>query len=89
MLYPFMTLNDETEIVHSEVLKDGSVKVYVETPAWNDFNHMTVYLPKYKITEVHNYTYDEVEKYIHVIRSTEHLIMRFAKCGGIESAPTV
>ena len=24
-MYPFMTLNDETEIVHSEMLKDGKV----------------------------------------------------------------
>ena len=29
MLYPFMTLPDETEIVHSE-MQDGRVKVYVE-----------------------------------------------------------
>ena len=33
MLYPFMTLNDNTEIVHSEMKPDGRVKVYIETPA--------------------------------------------------------
>ena len=32
MLYPFMTLNDDTEIVHSEMKPDGKVKVYIETP---------------------------------------------------------
>jgi len=35
MLYPFMTLPDETEIVHSEsIIKDGKemVKVVVERP---------------------------------------------------------
>ena len=31
MMYPFMTLNDETEIVHSE-MTDGIVKEYIETP---------------------------------------------------------
>ena len=30
MMYPFMTLNDETEIVHSEMKRDGRVKVYIE-----------------------------------------------------------
>lgn len=30
MMYPFMTLEDETEIVHSEMQKDGLVKVYIE-----------------------------------------------------------
>lgn len=26
MMYPFMTLNDETEIVHSDMNADGTVK---------------------------------------------------------------
>lgn len=32
MMYPFMTLNDNTEIVHSEMKPDERVKVYIETP---------------------------------------------------------
>ena len=32
MMYPFITLNDNTEIVHSEMKPDGKVKVYIETP---------------------------------------------------------
>ena len=32
MMYPYMTLNDDTEIVHSEMLEDGRVKVYIEKP---------------------------------------------------------
>ncbi len=32
MLYPFMTLDDNTEIVHSELKPHGRVKVYMETP---------------------------------------------------------
>ncbi len=27
-MYPFMTLNDDTEIVHSEMQPDGRVKVF-------------------------------------------------------------
>ena len=89
MIYPFMTLNDDTEIVHTEVLKDGSVKVRVETPTFDGFNHMVVSLPSYKILEVHNYTYDEFVKYMEMIRSMAHLIMRFAKGGGFENAPPI
>ena len=29
-MYPFMTLDDEAEITHSEYKADGRVKVYVE-----------------------------------------------------------
>ena len=32
MVYPLMTLNDGTEIVHSEMKSDGTVKVYIEKP---------------------------------------------------------
>ena len=40
MMYPFMTLNDNTEIVHSEVIeKDGreQVKVCIEKPVFRIF----------------------------------------------------
>ena len=46
MMYPFMTLPDETEIVHSQMLDDGRVKVYIEKPDRQDcFHHATCYLP--------------------------------------------
>ena len=32
MMYPFLTLDDQTEIVHSEMREDGTVKVYMEKP---------------------------------------------------------
>lgn len=89
MLYPFMTLNDDTEIVHSETLPDGSVKVCVETPVDGGFHHMTVYLPEYRIAEVSDYTFDDMEKYMKLIRLNSHLIIRFAAGGGFENAPPV
>ena len=49
MMYPYLTLNDDTEIVHSEMLSDGRVKVYIEKPDEKDgFHHDTFYLPKYE-----------------------------------------
>ena len=47
MMYPFMTLNDDTEIVHSDMNKDGRVKVYIEKPDARDgFHHVTCWLPE-------------------------------------------
>ena len=44
MMYPFMTLNDETEIVHSDMNADGTVKVYIETPDKKDgYSHSRVF----------------------------------------------
>ena len=49
MMYPFITLDDGAEIVHSE-MQDGRVKVYVEKADEKDcFHHMTCYLPSYEI----------------------------------------
>lgn len=87
MMYPFMTLNDETEIVHSDMNADGTVKVYIETPDAEDgFHNLTCYLPSYKITENNGYTDEEVEKFMKIIKSTAHLIMEFSKEGGFENA---
>lgn len=32
MMYPYAALNDDTEITHSDMMPDGRVKVYIETP---------------------------------------------------------
>ena len=51
MLYPYMTLPDETEIVHSEVIyTEGkeTVKVYIERPIDGGFANATCWLPEYK-----------------------------------------
>lgn len=87
MMYPFMTLDDETEITHSEYLAGDRVKVYVEkADAKDGFHHMTCYLPAYEVTEVYGFSQDEQERYMEVIRSTAHLIMEFSKGGGFENA---
>jgi len=87
MMYPFMTLDDETEITHSEFLPDDKVKVYVEkADAKDGFHDMTCYLPSYEITSVHGFSKEEQDKYMEIIRSTAHLIMEFSKDGGFEHA---
>ena len=76
MMYPFLTLDDETEIVHSEMLEDSRVKVYVEK---DGFHHMTCYLPRYEIEDVFGFSDDDVKKYTDIIRSTAHLIMELQR----------
>ena len=84
MMYPFLTLDDETEIVHSEMLDNNEVKVYVEKPDDKDcFHHMICYLPAYRLEDVVGFNENEVARYLSVIRSTAHLIMEFSRSGGI------
>lgn len=87
MMYPFMTLEDDTEIVHSEMLENGEVKVYIETPDEKDgFHHMTVYLPSYRIEDEFGYSEERKEYFLDIIRTTANLIIEFSKDGGFEHA---
>ena len=83
MMYPFLTLDDDTEIVHSQILPDNRVKVYIEKPDEKDgFHNMTVYLQGYAVEDVFGFSESEVNKYMEIVRSTAHLILEFAGKGG-------
>jgi len=85
-MYPFIQLEDNTEIVHSEILHDGRVKVYIEKPIDGGFHSATCHLPEYEWSEVEGFTESDIEKYQEIIESTAHLIIRFASDGGFENA---
>ena len=87
MMYPLMTLDDSSELVHSEMKPDGKVKVYIEKPDSNAcFHHAVCWLPGYTWEDVDGFTSDEIAKYQSIIESLSHLILRFAKEGGLENA---
>lgn len=87
MIYPFMTLDDNTEIVHSEMKDNGDVLVHIETPDEKfGFKQATCILPEYKWTEVSGYSGEDIKRFEEIIRSTAHLIMEFSKDGGFENA---
>ncbi|MBR2895557.1 MAG: hypothetical protein IKC03_07875 [Oscillospiraceae bacterium] len=87
MMYPFLTLDDGTEIVHSEMRPDGSVKVYMERPDETDgFHHATCYLPAYRWEDIFGFSQANIERYLEVIQSTAHLILQFSQEGGFDNA---
>ena len=87
MMYPFLTLDDETEIVHSEMLADGRVKVYLEKPDENDgFHYATCYLPDSEWTDVFGFTEVEITRYRRIIENMMPIILEFSKKGGFRGA---
>ena len=86
-MYPFLTLDDGTEIVHSEMYPNGTVKVYMEKPDAKDgFHHATCFLPAYRWENISGFTPAEMNRYLEVIQSTAHLILRFSQEGGFDNA---
>ena len=87
MMYPFMTLNDDTEIVHSEMKPDGRVKVHIERPDEKyGFRHATCWLPDYTWEDIYQFSDEEINRLQKIIESTAHLIMEFSQEGGFENA---
>lgn len=87
MMYPFLQLDDNTEIVHSEMLQNGEVKVYVEKPDEKDcFHNAVCYLPKYRWEDINGFTEEEINRYQEIIETVSHLIMEFSQQGGFDHA---
>ena len=77
MMYPYLTLNDDTEITHSEMKADGSVKVYIETPDDEGGFHSAVcWLPQYKWENINGYGEEEMAFFQELISKNAHLILR-------------
>ncbi len=89
MMYPFMTLNDKTEVVHSEAYDDNgieTVEVYFEQPVEGGFHSAECYLPAYEWKNIDGFTPDEIASYQEFLKSVAHIVIRLAREGGFDNA---
>ena len=89
MMYPFMTLNDDTEITHSEMMPGGYVKVYFERPTWMGFDVATCYLPNNYWTGIKGFSTKDLNLFKQIINNCKDIIMDCSQKGGIVSPPFV
>ena len=89
MMYPYMTLSDETGIVHSQLIEDKGIKkviVNFERPTDNGFDSARCELPEYKWTEKEGYSDEEIAFFEKLLYSNAHLLYKYAANGGIKIA---
>lgn len=89
MLYPFMTLEDNTEIVHSESYVEDDkekVKVCIEQPVYGGFHAAQCVLPDYEWKNIQGFSKEEIANYQKVIASLAHIIIQLAREGGFDNA---
>lgn len=80
MMYPFLTLTDETEITYSEMKSNGTVKVYIETPDENDgFHNAICWLPELRWERIYGYSDEEIEGYKKFLKNNVHSIINLSK----------
>mgnify|MGYP000335214525 CR=1 FL=1 len=89
MMYPYMTLNDNTEITHSKLQEDGTVKVYIETPCYGGFQCATCILPEYRWEDIQGYSVAQMKEFDAFVHHNAHLIMQLAAEGGFLHATAV
>ncbi|MCC8014864.1 MAG: hypothetical protein LIO87_06675 [Eubacterium sp.] len=86
MMYPFLTLPDKTEIVHSEMKPNGKVKVYIEKPVYDGFHSAVCYLPEYKWEDIEGFSESEISYLKKLVEKNAHLIMEYSQKGGFANA---
>jgi hypothetical protein len=90
MMYPYLTFEDGTEVVHSELQShDGinEVLVHFERPTEDGFDSVRCSLPSYAWTpwEGH-FTDEELSFFEKFLEANAHLIYRYASTGGVKIA---
>jgi hypothetical protein len=89
MMHPFLQLNDDTQIVYSDIIqRDGreTVKVYIERPVHLGFKSVVCILPGSSWEENDGFSDDDIAFFQELIESSAHLIIRFARQGGLGNA---
>lgn len=80
MMYPYMTLADETEIVHSQIIDDNGTKkviVHFERPTENGFDSARCELPSYNWTIKEGYADDEIKMFEELLHANAHLLYKY------------
>lgn len=89
MMYPYMTLADETEIVHSQIIEEeGKQKlvVHFERPTEDGFDSARCELPDYRWILKEGYSDEEIRMFEQLLHSNAHLLYKYAANGGIQIA---
>ncbi len=92
MMYPYMTLNDETLITHSHLLTENDktyIEVHFERPIDGGFDSARCKLPSYEWIIRDGFTDKEIAKFERLLRNTAHSFFKYAEDGGLDIAKTV
>ncbi len=81
--YAFITLDDGTQISHSEMLADHRVRVYLRR---DGLHHALFLLPEQTWTDAVGFNEDEMLRYQKLIRKMTPLILEFSQKGGFRGA---
>ena len=92
MMYHYMTLADETEIVHSHLKDENAIKtvlVHFERPKLEGFDSARISLPSYEWIIRDGFTDDEIKVFEDYSARHAHNFFYYAEIGGLKLAKAV
>ena len=81
MMYPYITLFDGTEIVHSQIIEDHgvqTVEVHFERPNEQGFDSARCVLPSYQWKFKEGFSPEEISFFEEFLTHNAHLLYRYA-----------
>ena len=92
MMYPYIKLADETEVIHSNIIENNGLKiveVHFERPKPYGFDSARISLPSYKWTLRDGFSDEEINEFESFTSRHAHSFFYYAETGGIPIAKAV
>jgi len=92
MMYPYMTLADETEIVHSHLKDENGTKtvlIHFERAKPYGFDSARISLPSYEWLIRDGFTEKEIKMFEEFTARHAHSLFYYAEIGGLDIAKAV
>ena len=89
MMYPHITLADETLITYSHILNRNNrkeIEVHFERPTDNGFDAARCILPTYEWIKCKGFSDSEIKLFEQLLQSNAHLFYRYSEIGGMNIA---
>ena len=92
MMYHYMTLADDTEIVHSHLKDENGIKtilVHFERPKSGGFDSARISLPSYQWIIRDGFTNEEIKEFEDYSARHVHNLFYYAEIGGLPIAQAI
>jgi hypothetical protein len=91
-MYPYMTLADNIEVVHSHLKEENDLKVisvHFERPKPYGFDSARISLPSYEWLMRDGFSDDEIKSFEEFTARHAHTLFHYAEIGGLDIAKAV
>lgn len=83
MFYPYCTINNSIEVVHTPLNNNKTLVHFEEPDAIVGFKTLDCIIPGYQISNITGFSQEEINFLVQFCRNNAHLLLEYASKGGI------